>query len=102
MANPVVRIGYDSAGNVAYFKKYVQEAHDAAGGRQIWLTEFNGAGNIDQQAQFMRTVMPWMDAQPYIKRYAWHWCDPYSTGSTIVRLDGYHSPLGGVYAYTPY
>ena len=39
MANPVVHIGYDSAGNVAYVKKYVQEAHDAAGGRQIWLTE---------------------------------------------------------------
>ena len=30
---------YDSATNVAYFQKYVQDAHNAAGGRQIWLTE---------------------------------------------------------------
>ncbi|KAL5313579.1 hypothetical protein ACEPPN_018000 [Leptodophora sp. 'Broadleaf-Isolate-01'] len=93
---------YDSATNVAYFTNYVQEAHNAAGGRQIWLTEFNGSGNIDQQAQFMRTVMPWLDAQSYVFRYAWQWCDPYFTGGTIVRIDGYPSDLGGLYAYTPY
>jgi len=30
---------YDSATNIAYFQNYLNEAHDAAGGRQIWLTE---------------------------------------------------------------
>jgi hypothetical protein len=29
---------YESAGNVAYFTGYIEEAHNAAGGRQIWLT----------------------------------------------------------------
>lgn len=30
---------YDPASNVAYFTKYIEEAHAAVGGRDIWLTE---------------------------------------------------------------
>lgn len=49
---------YDAWDNDAYFRDYISAAHDAAGGRQIWITEFNARGTIDQQAAFLRKVMP--------------------------------------------
>ncbi|KAN0098395.1 glycoside hydrolase family 128 protein [Hyaloscypha variabilis] len=84
---------YDSATNIAYFQNYLNEAHDAAGERQIWLTE--------QQASFLQQVMPWMDQQSWIFRYSWFWCDP-SVNPLMVDGNGNPTDLGQVYAYTWY
>lgn len=92
---------YDSATNVPYFKNYMASAHAAAGGRDLWITEFNGHGTNDQQITFLKTILPWLDAQTYIARYAWQWCSPKFTGGTLVLDSGLPSQLGGVYAYTP-
>jgi hypothetical protein len=54
---------------------------------------------VAQQATFMQLAMPWLDAQPYVSRYAWQWCDP-SAG--LVASSGVPTALGNTYAYTPY
>jgi hypothetical protein len=62
---------YDSATNVAYFKQHVQDAYAAGGNRPIWITEFGASGSDDQISSFFATVLPWLDAQPYVERYAY-------------------------------
>jgi len=53
---------------------------------------------VAQQTTFMQQAMPWLDAQPYVSRYAWQWCDP-SAG--LVASSGVPTALGNTYAYTP-
>lgn len=62
---------YDSASNVEYFKSYMAEAQTACGGKPIWITEFGATGTSAEQATFLDTVIPWMDAQDYIEKYAY-------------------------------
>ncbi len=62
---------YDSATNIAYFKNYVTSAIVAAKGRPIWITEFAASGSQAQQVAFLQVVMPWLDAQPAVQRYAY-------------------------------
>ncbi|KAJ5037587.1 uncharacterized protein L3040_007758 [Drepanopeziza brunnea f. sp. 'multigermtubi'] len=89
---------YDSATNVAYFKNYLADAH-AVAGKNIWITEFNGSGSAAEKTAFLKTVTPWMDAQPYITRYAWFWCDA-KASTPIVDGAGNPTALGKVYGYT--
>lgn len=62
---------YDSATNFAYFKQYVQDAYVAGGNRTLWITEFGATGSSDEQATFLEVVMPWLDQQEYVGRYAY-------------------------------
>jgi hypothetical protein len=54
---------------------------------------------VAQQMTLMQQAMPWLDAQSYVSRYAWQWCDP-SAG--LVASNGVLTALGNTYAYTPY
>ncbi|KAI9047133.1 hypothetical protein LZ554_008587 [Drepanopeziza brunnea f. sp. 'monogermtubi'] len=98
---------YDAATNILYFKNHLAEAHavtatgGGGGSRQIWLTEFHGSGTPDEQVAFLRDVMPWMDATPWISRYAWFWTDPSYDQGALVHANGQPTALGLVYAYTP-
>ncbi|EKD19510.1 glycosyl hydrolase 53 domain-containing protein [Drepanopeziza brunnea f. sp. 'multigermtubi' MB_m1] len=98
---------YDAATNILYFKNHLAEAHavtvtgGGGGSRQIWLTEFHGSGTPDEQVAFLRDVMPWMDATPWISRYAWFWTEPSYDQGALVHADGQPTALGLVYAYTP-
>jgi hypothetical protein len=68
---------YDSADNVAYFKNYVQDVIDFAkanGVNKVWLTEFAAAGSDEQVAKFLGEVLPWMDGNDAIERYAYFMC----------------------------
>lgn len=62
---------YDSATNVAYFKWYITSAIAAAKGRPIWITEFGASGTQAQQVAFLQEVMPWLDGQAAVERYAY-------------------------------
>ncbi|KAF2665485.1 hypothetical protein BT63DRAFT_377881 [Microthyrium microscopicum] len=62
---------YDSATNIAYFKQHVSDAYTAGGNRPIWITEFGASGTDDQVSAFFAAVLPWLDAQPYVERYAY-------------------------------
>ncbi|KAF8860537.1 hypothetical protein BDZ45DRAFT_568941, partial [Acephala macrosclerotiorum] len=83
---------YNSATNVAYYKAHMTDIANQTG-RPIWLTEFSASGN---QTQFLETLMPWMDAQPFIQRYSWFMCSPTYSGTTCGP-DGYPTALGQVY-----
>ncbi len=63
---------------------------------ELTLKQFAGAGTIAQQITFLQTVIPWLDAQTYIARYAWDWC----TVGNLVLANGLPSPLGQVFGYT--
>jgi len=85
---------YDSASNIDYFKSFLQDASTTCEGKPIWLTEFGASGSTDQQTTFLETVLPWLDSQPFIARYAYFMVAPdnlISSGTTV-------SPLGKTYA----
>jgi hypothetical protein len=65
---------YDSATNIAYFKSHVEQAYTAGGNRPVWITEFAATGTEDEQNTFLEVVIPWLDAQPYVERYAYFMC----------------------------
>lgn len=85
---------YDSASNVAYFKNYMQEASSACKGKPIWVTEIGASGSADEQNTFLQTVMPWMDQQGYIGRYAYFMVAPGNLISSGTEL----STLGETFA----
>jgi hypothetical protein len=66
---------YDSATNFAYFKSHVQDAYAAGKGRKVWITEFGASGSIAEQNAFLQAVIPWLDAQDYVERYAYFMCE---------------------------
>jgi hypothetical protein len=65
---------YDSATNFAYFKKHVEDAYKAGGNRPVWISEFAASGSEAEQNAFLEVVIPWLDAQPYVERYAYFMC----------------------------
>lgn len=53
------------------FKSYV-ESFWTEFGRPVWVTEFGTQGGTDQDTlDFLSEVLPWLDAQTYVQRYAW-------------------------------
>lgn len=54
------------------FKAYVIHAHELYN-RPIWVTEFNCNRNTTEQThiEFMKLAIPWLDAQPFVERYAY-------------------------------
>lgn len=62
---------YDSATNIDYFKKHVQDAY-AKTGKPLWITEFGCTSGTDAQINtFLQTVMPWLDGLDYVERYSY-------------------------------
>lgn len=67
---------YASPYNIDYFKQYVTQAYQQTGNSsyEVWVTEF-GMDRSDYPAgdvvNFLQLAMGWMDAQPWIGRYAW-------------------------------
>ncbi|GAB7355696.1 hypothetical protein MBLNU459_g6399t1 [Dothideomycetes sp. NU459] len=59
----------------AYFETFINETIKIAAGKPIWVTEFglnNDYSYTDAQLQnFLETVMPWLDQQSQIARYAY-------------------------------
>jgi len=87
---------YDSAMNVAYFKNYVQDVITMAkknGVNKVWLTEFAADGSDAQVAKFLSEVLPWMDANDAVERYAYFMC---SEGRLVGRSG--MSAVGKAYA----
>jgi hypothetical protein len=93
-ADPVQQ-GY----KLQYFQDHMRKVYEAGGGddkgRKVWITEF-GIWEGDQIA-FLDAVMPWLDSQPWIERYAFHFAKP----GVLVNdaLTGL-TPLGVTYAST--
>ena len=85
---------YDSATNIAYFKNYIPQAYAAGGYRPLWITEFAGAGTVDEQIAFLKVVLPWLDSLDYVHKYAYFM----DKAGILVNNDGTGlSALGQVY-----
>ncbi|KAF1359544.1 hypothetical protein EJ07DRAFT_178611 [Lizonia empirigonia] len=55
------------------FKTYMTNFHKTFN-KPVWITEF-GVTEGDAPA-FLKEILPWMDAQDWIERYAWHMAAP--------------------------
>ncbi len=56
--------------NVAWFQANVTNAYNTLK-MPIWITEFQCYGTDAEQVTFLQTVIPWLDAQSYVARYAY-------------------------------
>ena len=62
---------YGDVTNPNSFKTYVKSFHTTFG-LPLWITEFGGNGGTDDQiVTFLENVLPWLDTQAYVKRYAY-------------------------------
>lgn len=61
----------------------------------VWVTEFECYGSEDQQIAFLQQVLPWMDAQSYVARYAYFGVFP---GYLLNAAGNGLSKLGMAYA----
>lgn len=82
---------YCGYNNINYFTSYIQQAHQAANGRNIWITEFQGddvscstPATDTQQGEFMDTVLPWLDSLSYVERYAYFMATKSSSSQTFL------------------
>ncbi|KFZ11290.1 hypothetical protein V502_07624 [Pseudogymnoascus sp. VKM F-4520 (FW-2644)] len=82
---------YDAASNVVGFKQHISDMNDVAGGRKLWITEFGASGSTEEQEEFLRQVIPWLDGQDYVERYAYFYADGVLTQNNAV------SALGNVF-----
>ncbi|KAL5336010.1 hypothetical protein BJX70DRAFT_390301 [Aspergillus crustosus] len=76
------------------FKAHVQQFYDRYE-LPIWITEFAASGSEDEQISFLQEVLPWLDSQPYIERYAYFGVFP---GFLVNENGDALSQLGQVYA----
>ncbi|GAA5912986.1 glycoside hydrolase family protein [Sporobolomyces salmoneus] len=84
---------YDSPTNFEYFKNHLTEAHEKFN-KPIWLTEYGfTSGSEQEKMDFHKRMVPWMDSQDWIERYA-------AFGDfvgTFVDGNGGVLPLGNAY-----
>ncbi|KAF1830211.1 hypothetical protein BDW02DRAFT_112626 [Decorospora gaudefroyi] len=78
------------------FKAYLRKFH-ATFNKPVWVTEFGVTeGNADT---FLKQVLPWMDAQGWIERYAYHMAAPTTDVKYLITPDGRGlSSTGQIYA----
>lgn len=88
-----VAIHWYNGGDVAAFKDYIMQAHEVGGYRPVWVTEFRGPGLGEDEMMFLKEVLPWLDTQDYVHRYAYFMA---SEGSLVS--GGIRSALGETFA----
>ncbi|CAF9907163.1 MAG: hypothetical protein HETSPECPRED_007056 [Heterodermia speciosa] len=69
-------------------KQHIKDTQALAAGRPIWLTEFQPSGSVEQQADFMNTILPYLDDQSNgVERYAYFEVDGVLTsGGSLTEL----------------
>ncbi|KAJ0421211.1 hypothetical protein BJY00DRAFT_301082 [Aspergillus carlsbadensis] len=76
------------------FTTHVQQFYDRYH-LPIWITEFAASGSEKEQIAFLQAVLPWLDAQPFVERYAYFGVFP---GFLVNEDQNGLSELGEVYA----
>lgn len=86
----------DGQSGAAWFQGNVTDAYERLG-LPVWITEFQCYGSDSQQVSFLQTVLPWLDSQSYVQRYAYFGVFPdYLINDTGTAL----SDIGVAYATT--
>ncbi|PGH13005.1 hypothetical protein AJ80_06489 [Polytolypa hystricis UAMH7299] len=77
---------YDGAEHAFWFKKHITECIEFAkahGIDKIWVTEFQGMGDDVSQVKFMNEVLPWLDSNDSVERYAYFMVDTLLRGKSV-------------------
>lgn len=85
---------YNDASQVDDFKTHVTDAYKSGGERPVWITEIGASGSVAAQQSFLEEVIPWLDSQSFVERYAYFMV---SDGS-LMSGDSV-SALGQTYAF---
>ncbi|PHH65108.1 hypothetical protein CDD81_3239 [Ophiocordyceps australis] len=81
-----------SASNTLF--DHLEEAHQACGGKPVWLTEFAPVGDPAQTSSFLQTVMPKLEQLSYVDAYSYFMVSSGNLMSSATDL----SSFGKVYA----
>lgn len=85
------------ASQVESFKTAITNATTIANGKPVWVDNFSASGTNEEQQAFLNEVVPWMEANDGIERYAYVSPDR-TTGTGFLNADGSISSLGTFYA----
>ena len=85
------------ASQVESFKTAITNATTIANGKPVWVDNFSASGTDEEQQAFLNEVVPWMEANDAIERYAYVSPDR-TTGTGFLNADGSISSLGTFYA----
>ena len=83
---------YDSATNIEYYKTYVTDLANRYK-RPVLLTEFGASGSVEQQEQFLRTFIPFLNGLGSVSHFAWFM----TAVGNLVNADGSLTALGQTY-----
>lgn len=86
------------------FKSYITNVYDLYK-KPIWITEFNANPNRTSAVQqaFMQLVLPWLDSDPRVERYAYFFGNDvpmYNTNGTLTASATTYANHASVNAYT--
>jgi len=84
-------------GNEQGFKDCVNNATKLANGKPVWVDNFQATGTNEAQQAFLKDIVPWLDANEAVQKYAYISPDQ-STGTGFLKSDGTISDLGKFYA----
>ena len=79
------------------FKNVVTKAIGIAKGKPVWVDNFQATGTNADQQNFLNGVLPWLESNPSVARYAYV-SPERSTGTGLLNPDGSISSLGEFYA----
>ena len=79
------------------FKSTITKAIKIAKGKPVWVDNFQANGSDEEQRKFLSGVLPWLESNPDVERYAYV-SPARSTGTGFLNADGSISPLGEFYA----
>jgi hypothetical protein len=83
--------------HVQDFINVVTKAIGIAKGKPVWVDNFQATGSNAEQQNFLNGVMPWLEANSNVERYAYV-SPARSTGTGFLNADGSISSLGEFYA----
>lgn len=84
------------SGRVQDFKDTVNNATAMANGKPVWIDNFQASGTNEEQQQWLSQVLPWLESNDAVERYAYLSPDR-STGTGFLNADGSMSSLGEFY-----
>lgn len=83
--------------HVQDFKNVVTKAIEIAKGKPVWVDNFAASGTNAEQQNFLSGVLPWLESNPKVERYAYV-SPSRQTGTGFLNADGSMSSLGEFYA----
>ncbi|KAL9598029.1 MAG: hypothetical protein Q9219_004785 [cf. Caloplaca sp. 3 TL-2023] len=78
--------------DISSFKSYVNSLVSSAKGREVWIPEFQRYGDTNGQKQFLEGVLPTLDGNGAVTRYAY-----FMVADGILTTGGQVSELGNTY-----